>query len=87
MDKTLSGATTPSQSEPESDGNEGVLHIPQSSNHTGTPPSDSLVSYPRHSLHRGWGLTPLQRCSWCILQPQPIEQISTDSVLFQICMM
>ena len=30
----LSGATTPGQSGPGSDGNEGVLHIPQSSNIT-----------------------------------------------------
>ena len=28
IDKTLSGATTPDQSEPGSDGNEGLLHIP-----------------------------------------------------------
>ena len=32
------------QSGPGSDGNEGVLRIPQ------TSPSDCLVSYPRHSL-------------------------------------
>ena len=32
IDRTLSGATTPSQSGPGSDGNEGVLHIPQSLN-------------------------------------------------------
>ena len=31
IDKTLSGATTPGQSRPGSDGNEGVLWIPQSS--------------------------------------------------------
>ena len=30
----ISGATTSSQSGPGSDGNEGVLHIPQSSNIT-----------------------------------------------------
>ena len=30
-DRILSGAYNPSQSEPESDGNEAVLHIPQSS--------------------------------------------------------
>ena len=30
------------------------------------------VIYPRHSL--GEGLTPLQRCTQCILQPQPIRQ-------------
>ena len=35
IDKTLSGATTPSKSETGSDGNEGVLCIPQSSNITG----------------------------------------------------
>ena len=54
---------------PGSDGNEGVLRIPQSSSITGTSPSDCSVSYPGHSL--GWrGLIPLQRCSQCILQPQ-----------------
>ena len=30
----------------ESDGNEEVLHIPQSSSITGAPPSDYLMSYP-----------------------------------------
>ena len=35
IDRTLSGATTLGQSEPEIDGNEGVLHIPQSSSITG----------------------------------------------------
>ena len=44
IDRTLSGATTPSQSGPGSDGNEGVLCIPQSSSITGASPSDSLVS-------------------------------------------
>ena len=39
----LSGATTPGQSGPGSNGNEGVLHIPQSSSITETIPSDSLV--------------------------------------------
>ena len=74
MDRALSGATTPGQSGPGSNGNEGVLRIPQSSNTAGTSPSDCLVLYPGHSL--GWGgLTPLQRCSQCILQPQPIEHL------------
>ena len=49
----LSGATTPGQSEPGSDGNEGVLRIPQSSSTAGTSPSDYLVSYPVHLLGRG----------------------------------
>ena len=49
---TLSGATTPAQSAPGSDDNEGVLRIPQNSNITATSPSDCLVSYPGHSF---WG--------------------------------
>ena len=46
---TLSGATTPSQIEPGSYGNEKVLHIPQFFK-TGVLPSDCLMSYPGHSL-------------------------------------
>ena len=38
-------ATTPGQSGPESNGNEGVLCIPQISSNAGTSPSDCLVSY------------------------------------------
>ena len=38
------------QSGPGSNGNKGVLHIPQSSSITGTSPSDCLVSYSEHSL-------------------------------------
>ena len=33
-----------------SDGNEGILHIPQGSSIIGASPSDRLVSYLRHSL-------------------------------------
>ena len=61
-----------------------VLRIPQSSNITGTSPSNCLVSYPQHSL--GWGLTSLQRCSWCILQPQLIwlgEEESTVGAIIR----
>ena len=36
---------TPGQSKTGSDGNEGVLHIPQSCNITGVSPYDNLVSY------------------------------------------
>ena len=46
----LSGATIPGQSGPGSNGNEGVLRIPQSSSITGTSPSDCLVLYPGHLL-------------------------------------
>ena len=45
IDRTLSGTTTLGLSGPGSDGNEGVLRIPQSSSITGTSPSDCLVSY------------------------------------------
>ena len=48
IDKTLSGATTPSQCEPGSDGNEGLLRIPQSSSITEPLTSDYLVSYQGH---------------------------------------
>ena len=50
IDKSLSGTTTPSQSGPGSDGNKGVLYIPQSSSITGTSLSDCLESYLGYSL-------------------------------------
>ena len=56
----LSGATTPGQSGLGSNGNKGVLLIPQSPSITGFSPSDCLVSYRGHSLN---GVTPLQRWS------------------------
>ena len=55
----LSDAITTDQSGPGSNGNEGVLRIPQSSSIAGTSPSDCLVSYPGHSL--GGGVLPLCR--------------------------
>ena len=45
------------QSGPWSNGNKGVLHMPQSSK-TGVSPSDGLVSYPGHLLK---GFLPLCR--------------------------
>ena len=45
IDRTLSGATTPGQSGPGSDGNEGVHHIPQRSSIIRTSPPNCLVSY------------------------------------------
>ena len=59
IDRILSGATTPGQSGPGSDSNEGVLHIPQSFNITEASPSDCLVSHAGHSL--GEGILPLCR--------------------------
>ena len=52
MDRILSGATTPGQSGPGSDDNEGVLHIPKKCGITEATPSDCIMSYPGHSL--GW---------------------------------
>ena len=45
----LTGTPTPGQSGPWSNGNEGVLHIPQSSK-TKVSPSDGLVLYSGHLL-------------------------------------
>ena len=44
IDRTLSGATSSSESEPGNGGNKGVLSILQSSGITGAWPSDCLVS-------------------------------------------
>ena len=44
IDRNLSGATTPGQSEPENEGDEGVLRIPQSSSLTVASTSDCFVS-------------------------------------------
>ena len=46
---TLTGTTTSDQSEPGNNGNERVLHNPQSSR-SGASPSGNLISYPGHSL-------------------------------------
>ena len=49
-DRPLSGAASPGQSGPLSDGNKGILGLLQSSSITEASPSDCLVSYPGHSL-------------------------------------
>ena len=53
INRTLSGATSPGKIRPASDGNKGVLCIPQTYRLTGTSPSDCLVSYP--DTH--WGVS------------------------------
>ena len=53
IDRNLSGTTIPGHSRSGSDGNEGVLCIPQRSSITGASPSDCFVSYRGHSLRRG----------------------------------
>ena len=70
IDRTLSSTTTLGLSGPGSNGNVGVLYIPQSSSIAGASPSDCLESFPGYSSVVGH-LTPLQRCSRCILQSQP----------------
>ena len=83
IDRALLGAAFPGQSGHGSDGNEGVFPIPQSYRVSRTSTSDSLLSYPGHLF--GGGLTPLLRCSRCILQPQPTGQykeLSVKTVLF-----
>ena len=51
IDRTQSGATTPSQSGSRSNGNEGVFYILEISK-AGASSSDCLMSYPGHSLER-----------------------------------
>ena len=53
MDTVLTGATMLGKSGPGSNGNEGVLRIPQSSWTAGTSSSDCLVSYQGHLLGGG----------------------------------
>ena len=60
IDRTLSDATTPSQSWPGCDGNEGVLCIPQSNGIIGASPSDCLVSYPEHSSGESYSSAEMQ---------------------------
>ena len=56
INRTLPGATTPGQSEPKNNGNEGVLRNPQRTK-TGTSPLNFLVSYPGHLLDGGPNLS------------------------------
>ena len=66
--RTLSGATTPCQCGPGSDGNEGVLCIPQSYRITGTSSSDCLVSYPGHLLVEFYPFAEVQSVYSIIMQ-------------------
>ena len=59
-DRTLSGITSPGQSGPGSDGNEGVHCIPQRSRITEASWTDCLVSYPGHSLGESYPSTEMQ---------------------------
>ena len=79
LDRTQSGTTTPRPSGPKSNGDEGILRIPQSSSITGTS-SIGLFNVISGTLVGG-GLTPLQRSSPCILQPHRILSIGACSVI------
>ena len=50
IDRTISGATTPGQCAPGSDGNKDILRLPQNSSITGASLSDCLMSYSVYSL-------------------------------------
>ena len=58
--RILSGATTPSQSGPGSDGNKEILCILQNSSMTGASPSDCLVSYVGHLLGESYPSAEMQ---------------------------
>ena len=65
--RTLSGASTPGRSGLWSNGNEGVLRIPQSYNISEDLPSDCFTSYQGHSL---WE-------SYCSAEMQPVYSTAT----------
>ena len=60
MDRSLSDATTPGQSGPGNDGNEGVLRILQSPSITEASSSNCLVSYSGHSLEESYPSVEMQ---------------------------
>ena len=60
IDRILSGTTTLSQSGHGSDGNKGILGIPQSSSITRASPSDCLVTYPGHMLEESYPSAEMQ---------------------------
>ena len=75
IDRALSGTTIPGQSGPGSNGNEEVLHIPQSSSITGTSPLDCSVSYLGHSL----GGSPLCRGAVGVFySPSRLDKIKVE---------
>ena len=68
IDRTPSGATTPDQSRPGSNGNEGVLHSPKLQDKSLTIKWFSVIS--RTLINGGGGSAEML----CILQSQPIGQ-------------
>ena len=74
----LTGTNTLGQSEPGSNGNKEVHHSPKFQNWNLTIRWFSVIF--RILIGRGKGLTPQQRCSWCILQFQLIGLNSQGNV-------
>ena len=60
IDRILSGVTPLGQSRRGSNGNEQVLHIPQSSSISGASPSDFLMKYPEHLLGESYSSAAIQ---------------------------
>ena len=91
IDRTLSGATILGQSEPRSNGNEGVLHILQSSSITGTSPSACLMSYPEHSFGESYSSAEKQSvystapADWVILANGYSESVILSNIKCTIC--
>ena len=77
INRSLSGATTPGQSGSRSDSDDGI-HFPKIQHYWNL--TIRLFSVISRTLVEGWGLTLLQRCSWCILQLQPTGQFQNWSL-------
>ena len=90
IDRTLSDATTPGQSRRGSDGNEGVLRIPQISIISGASPSDCLVSYTGHSLLESYPAAEKQSVysttlvDWAI-NVMKVTNILNNLIVFLLC--
>ena len=78
VDRTHSG-----ESGPGSNGNEGVLRIPQSSSITGVSASYCLVSYLGHSLEESYLSVELQS----MYSIAPAYWIFQDIVFFELCLL
>ena len=83
IDKTQSGATTPGQSGPGSNDNEGVLNIPQISK-ARVLWSDGLMLYPRHLLGE-WGILPFCRDAVGVFYSPSWLGCLLDEILKLIC--
>ena len=79
IDRTLSGATIPGESGPESDGNKGVFRIPQSSGNTGASASDCFVSYIGHSLEESYPFAKVQSVNSATHLTRPADHSNSSN--------